>query len=448
MKFAKLSLATVIALSGSAYAVELENIKVSGQATLYYQTMSNSPQAPWYGLGGKSDKHISDDNGLFHKDQSKANVGLGIKFESDLGNDFGFGAKLNVLETLGLEHNLVSGTMQGVGSVSDGDSVTVRTSISETERHSMGQSKDEWFFGEAYLTKKIGKTLLKVGRQELNTPLVFTEKWNVLPTTFDAVVAINSDVENLTLIGAYVSKGNSHGSLGNFNTLAGGKAANGAYALAGLYAKDEIKANAWLYNVPAVIDAVWADVTYKADGITFVGQTAQLMFNEAISKADDTQAFAGKLAYKVSEDTTVCLAGSITTGKTSSHTVANFGTGLKTKLATATISGDGPVAGATDTAAYKIKVVQNIGEYGKLTAQFAQYMHGKDSSVGFKNTKGKRADVTATVFETIYTQKIGGVDILGAYMLDQNINGWTVRKSDSDDSETAHTVRVVLRYNF
>ncbi len=448
MKTIRLSLVTALALGSTAYAVDLENIKISGQATLYYQTMTNNAQEPWYKLGGVSDKTIDDDKGLFHKDSSKANVGFSVRFESELGNDFGFGARLNVLETLGLEHNLVSGTMQGINDVNTNETIKVRTSITpENEADVSGLDGDEWYWGEAYLTKKIGKTTLKAGRQELDTPLVFTERWNVMPITYDAIVLLNQDVQNLTLVGAYVSKANSHKNLGQFSTLAGGLAVDGAYAVAGIYSNGHATASGWFYNVPSIINGYWVEA--KTNAIANMDITLQaggLMWDDDLSDADDTTAFGLKVAYKVTDGTTISVAGATVGGEKGSHSMSNLGTtngvsGGKTKLATATISGDGDVAGATDTTSYKLQLDQKVGESGNLRLAVAQYDHGEDSN-------SKYADNTATVFEAVYKQKIGGVDVLGAYMYDQNVQGWTVKKSDEDDSEDAHTLRLVLRYNF
>jgi len=415
MKIAKLSLMTVLALGTSAYAVDLENIKISGQATLYYQTQDNNPD---------------DKKNLFAKENANANIGLSVNFNSDLGNGFGFGARLNVLDTLGLEGELVNGVMQVTGAVKEESGATATNS-------------DEWYFGEAYLTKKVGNTLIKAGRQELNTPLAFSEKWNVMPTTFDAAVMINSDLaeSGITLVGAYVSKSNNHfdmptidktEALGNFYRI--GK--HGAYAVAALYSQDDLKANAWLYSVPSVANAIWIDANAKIGEASVTGQLATFMFDTNYREADDTVGVALKVGYKISNDTKVCVAVGANTGKEKSHTVSNVGTGIKTRLATATISGDGDVAGATDTTAYKIKVVQGLGEYGKAIVQFAQYMHGENSSSGF-------ADQTATVFEAIYKQKVGGIDLLGAYVYDQNVNVWTKKVDDASNA-----IRVVARYNF
>lgn len=76
--------------------------------------------------------------------------------------------------------------------------------------------------GQAYLQYKFGNTAVKLGRQELNTPLAGGDDARMLPNTFEALVVSNSDVENLTLIGAHVTKIN----YGTFaNAYAGGELA-------------------------------------------------------------------------------------------------------------------------------------------------------------------------------------------------------------------------------
>jgi len=414
MKSLRLSLVTALALGTSAYAVDLENIKVSGQATLYYQTHDDSA------LKGDADYD------LFAKEISKANVGLSIKFDSDLGNDFGFGGRLNVLDTLGLEGEVVNGVMQVVGAVK--------------EEGTTATESDEWYWSEAYITKKFGNTLIKAGRQELNTPLAFSEKWNVMPTTFDAAVIVNSDLASngVTLVGAYVSKSNNHKTLGNFNRVG----IHGAYAVGALYNKDNIKANGWFYNVPSVANAYWVDATTDISGVKLTAQAGGLAFDSDFTDADDTNAFALKGSYSQSDmGLTVDLAVSQTTGdKNTPLNVANVGTGgIKTKLATATISGDGDVAAATDTTGYKLGLKKRVGENGKAILSFAQYIHGTDSNVKNKEFN----DETATVLEAIYKQKFAGMNLLFAYLYDQNVNGWTSKLDDE-----AHTIRVVARYNF
>ncbi|EJF06278.1 hypothetical protein ThvES_00016620 [Thiovulum sp. ES] len=478
MKILNLSLATVVALGSFAYAEEvaplekeksafLRNLDITGQATLYYQTMVNNPYAPWYALGGTSDKQIDDETGLFHKESSRANVGFSLKMTSDLGNGFGFGARFNVLETLGLEHNLVSGTMQGVAGSADNDHVVLRTGILDlgTAKHTpeadenpafqLGQSDEEYFFGEAYLTKTMGKSTFVLGRQTLDTPFLYSESWNVFQNTFDAIVLVDQNLadQGVTLIGAYVGKHNNHTTLGQFNTLAGGLAADGAYAIAGVYGQDNVSGQAWFYNIPTVANAYWVDAMYKMDNIHVAGQVAGFMFDDDISDADDTTAFAGMACYKMGEGAKISVAGSVTSGKADSHEISNLGTDSTTKLFTATplLNGNGHVAGATETTALKVAFNQTMGA-SSLGLRGAMYMHGEDSSAVSKiNSSFATADVkdiTGMVLEAEFKTKLVGVDLSAGYVLTQNVYGWNVWKENESDSELAHTLRVVGRYNF
>lgn len=90
--------------------------------------------------------------------------------------------------------------------------------------------------GQAYVQYVAGKTIVKIGRQELDTPLAGPKETRLLPTTFQAAVVINKDIANTTLIGAYVTAQKERQS-DKFVTM--GKAAfangtNGMGALGGL----------------------------------------------------------------------------------------------------------------------------------------------------------------------------------------------------------------------
>ena len=56
-----------------------------------------------------------------------------------------------------------------------------------------------------------GNTIAKVGRMELNTPLLSTEKWNLAYNTFEALTLTNTDLPQTTILGAYVDRHNGHG---------------------------------------------------------------------------------------------------------------------------------------------------------------------------------------------------------------------------------------------
>ncbi len=56
-----------------------------------------------------------------------------------------------------------------------------------------------------------GKTTFIVGRQQLDTPFFKSETWNIAPNTFDAAVAVNSNIPDTKIIGAWVGRGNGEG---------------------------------------------------------------------------------------------------------------------------------------------------------------------------------------------------------------------------------------------
>ncbi len=60
--------------------------------------------------------------------------------------------------------------------------------------------------GELYLQYTFGNTILKVGRQKLDTPMAGSDDARMLPNLFEAYVAINKDIPDTTLIAAHVTK--------------------------------------------------------------------------------------------------------------------------------------------------------------------------------------------------------------------------------------------------
>ncbi len=60
--------------------------------------------------------------------------------------------------------------------------------------------------GEAYIQYNTANTMIKIGRQRLNTPLANDYYNRFLPNSFEALLITNSDLQDTTLIGAYVNK--------------------------------------------------------------------------------------------------------------------------------------------------------------------------------------------------------------------------------------------------
>ena len=60
--------------------------------------------------------------------------------------------------------------------------------------------------GEAYLKSEFGKNVLKVGRQEIETPFAQVDDIGMIPNTFEAATLINNTMENTTLFLGQIQK--------------------------------------------------------------------------------------------------------------------------------------------------------------------------------------------------------------------------------------------------
>lgn len=266
MKLVKMSLAAAVLLGASAFA--LDNVKVSGDAKLFYGTDDSGTES------------------LFDKDNSYADTALRIGATGDLLKGVSFGVTGYAVSTLGLENNLVSGVWNGAHTLDpNGSKFTYNV-------------EDQSWLGEAWLAASMGKTTVKIGRMELDTPLAFSEKWNIAPNTFEGAVVLNQDIPDTTLVGAWVGKGNGGagvvGATGKFNTFV----SDGAYVAAIVNNSFKpLTAQAWYYNVVNVADAFWlqADINCQlVPGVKIGGQYASM---SPASGADDSSAYAVKLGY-------------------------------------------------------------------------------------------------------------------------------------------------------
>ncbi len=62
------------------------------------------------------------------------------------------------------------------------------------------------FFNVANLTATYGDTTVVLGRQLLGTPMLQGYDWLLAPASFEAYTLMNNSIENVTLVGAYVTK--------------------------------------------------------------------------------------------------------------------------------------------------------------------------------------------------------------------------------------------------
>ena len=401
-----MSLVAALLVGSSAFAIE--NVKVSGDAKLFYTTADMDP------------------NDLFSKAGSAGQAAVGFSATADLAGGVSGGMSTTALSTLGLENNIVGATF---GSTS---------------------AQTQWWVSEMHLTKTFGKTTGKVGRQQLDTPFAFTETWSTAYNTFDAMVLMNQDIPGTTLVGAWVGKHNGASNFAvvnspvnpttndqtdSFSTFG----TKGAYT-AGIVNNsfEPLSIQAWYYDVVSAADAMWAQLDLSVSGIVFGAQYASVSPKGIFKGADDSSAVAAKLGYE-SESFSISAAYSQTDDKGAVQ-IANVATmdlvptsgtfgggGAASKLYTEAWWNFGYV-GAADNVAMNL-----TASYDAKVAGFAAYY----TMVDFDKADTKMTELTLEA-----TKSYGPVDTALVYIMTEDTDK-TVNGGDS-----FNTIQVYLTYNF
>ncbi|HEX5711488.1 MAG TPA: hypothetical protein VFX68_09095, partial [Sulfuricurvum sp.] len=206
MKLGKLSLVAVMALGTSAFAID--NVKVSGDVKVIYQTSDVETRANDVVTSGVNTGQTAD-TGMFengnqvplgvspYNGASAGGISGRIGVTADLLKAVSAGAEVQMYTTLGLENNIFNDNMvnapHGQTGFTDGTASAAYPNGTSTFDD---RTQDASNISQLWLATTLGKTTLKAGRMELDTPLLFTEKWNIAYNTFEAVVAINTDLPN------------------------------------------------------------------------------------------------------------------------------------------------------------------------------------------------------------------------------------------------------------
>ncbi|HHH19039.1 MAG TPA: hypothetical protein ENK86_00790, partial [Campylobacterales bacterium] len=155
MKLTKLSLVAMLAVS-AAFAGEST---ISGDAKVFYAT------------------NDANDADMFDKTPNTyGDAAVSLDYSVEVADGISLNAGATGISTLGLEGTAVGNTWVD---------------------HAL---KDRVWVDIANVTAKLGNTTAVIGRQKIETPLAFTETWNIVENTFDAFTFVNGDVDGLTLV--------------------------------------------------------------------------------------------------------------------------------------------------------------------------------------------------------------------------------------------------------
>ena len=186
-------------------------------------------------------------------------------------------------------------------------------------------------------------TTVKLGRQSLDTPLVFTETWGVDTNTFEAAVLLNQSLPDTTIVAAWIGKssGSANDTAGVLNTLGAASAGyvseegkfntfhdKGAYT-AGIVNNSfkPLNLQAWYYEVPSVADAIWVQADLDMDGILAGAQYTTVSLKA--SGTEEDSAAGVMLGYAMKDTATIKVAYSAVDQDGSLGNVGNLDTTTK-----------------------------------------------------------------------------------------------------------------------
>lgn len=275
-----MSLVAGLLLGANLYAID--NVKVSGNAKLFYGTQSDTTT-------GAAD--------IFDKEASYADFGVSLGVTADIIENVTAGATFQVMSTLGMQDSIADDPWSSSHTGSNGSLETT-----------------EWI-SEAWLAGTYGKTTATVGRQMLETPLVFSETWSVEANTFEAGVLVNEDIPDTTLIGMWVGKSNGfasdpsapvNGSItssgAQFNTFG----TDGAFIIGATNNSFKpVTAQAWYYDMPNTAEAIWAQVDMDMEGVLAGAQYTTI---DRTGEADEDTAYGLMLGYAMKDSVTIKAA--------------------------------------------------------------------------------------------------------------------------------------------
>jgi hypothetical protein len=433
MKFTKLSLVAMLLLGSSAFAIE--NVKVSGDAKLFYST--------------QDDDNSNASASLFDHTSSTGQAALGLGVSADLTKGISAGAHLTALTTLGLQGQLVDSVWEGTNG-----------------------TNDYFLFDEAWLAGTYGKTTAKAGRMELDTPMVFTESWSIAKNTFEAAVLINQDIPDTTLVGAYVGGTNSNNIVNgitggssetNSNVTGFGNAGGtmqsvnakgntnfsqfykGAFA-AGVVNNSwkPLTAQAWYYDAPDYLNNYWLQADLNYEGILAGAQYTGTNYTKSkmLPIAEDTSntAYALMLGYEKQDLITAKVSYSQTGEEKDSTIALGAGSNLagsQSKLYTEAWWYYGKITQA-DTSAFNITVTAPVAGYD-LGIYYTQATIGKNG-----NNAATEKDFAEATFEV--AKSFGPLDA-GLYYIYTKSDDDNV-KAGNTTGDAYNTVQLYLTYNF
>jgi len=339
MKKVALSLVAISVLSSAAFA---GSVKYSGDAKLFYSAVNS---------GGQN--FNKKENNLFD---------MAGSLKSEIKIDNSFNPVINWGLTAVSNFNSKSGSW-----------ITHQASPSDAS------NKDAIWLDTLNLTfNPFANTTMIIGRQQLDTPMVFSEQWNIAPNTYDSVVLANTYFPKTTLVAAYVDKSNTGGLTVNYyseeSSFKDFGTKDGAYAF-GIVNKSlaDTTLQAWAFDVVHAAKVGWLQADTKYMGLDYGIQLATRNPNTG----DTGTASAVKVAGSING---IGLSAAYSTVSKDGQDFVNVG-GAQSKLYTDAWWMVGTVA-ASDTKAYTLTASYDFD----VVNSSLYYTHSKTAEIVTKET--------------------------------------------------------------
>ncbi len=239
MKFTKLSLVAALAVSAAFAGGDIEPVAAPVVAEFPQTTIGGKATAYYY-----SDDAADD---MFGNDSSA----LGTAVTLDVTHKFNANIAANVT-AIGFANVLDENLYAGIGGYFE-------------------QERSGAFINVANITANFADTTFVLGRQLLDTPMIGGFDWLLAPGAFEAYTAVNSSIENLTLVGTYIRTWRPNNSGTEFIDISNNGDDNN-WAVGAAYSSS-FSASAWYYNVDALgYSQVYVDGGYDFDVLKVAAQ--------------------------------------------------------------------------------------------------------------------------------------------------------------------------------
>jgi len=416
MKLVKLSLATMVALGTSAFAADslatmFKDGKVSGEVRSMYINNDIGAVAP-----------AVDGEGFA--------VGGKLKFET--------------ASYMGITLGTAFYTAQGLGANSVAELAGTNSNLLDTN------GKSYSLFGEAYVQYNHSNTMIKIGRQQINTPLIDADDMRMIPDLFEAYLLTNTDFADTTLVLAHLTQMagtidtwaiNGH----NFESMSdsAGLTVNGkdegvTLASATYNGFADTTLQAWYYTLSGDLDAWYLQADYAwdckiIDGMQMSGAIQYINFdadNTLVAGGFDyniwgakiegahTSGFGFDLAYNdYSDDTTTTGAVTTTTGAYSGI----WGGYPEFAVADEYWATSGAVTANTN--AWRVGASYDFAKSG---------VDGLSASVAYVTFDNDVADTDVDVIDFIVNYDVQAIANLSTYVVYEDVSRDTAAGVDSD----------------